>query len=86
MHSTLSTPNGFTVTLEQIEGLGTPWLVRSYRKAGFLRRRLSSDWFLNEEQAKGFAQQLLKEFEKQESTSAFIQTRKPGWTLHRPVR
>jgi hypothetical protein len=86
MQTSFSTPNGFTVTLEQIDGLGAPWLVRSYRKIGILRRRLSSDWFLNEEQAKGFTQLLLKEFEKQESASTFIQSRKPGWTLHRPDR
>jgi hypothetical protein len=85
MQTTFSTPNGFTVTLGQIAGLGMPWLVRSYRKAIFIRKRLSSDWFLNEEQARSFAQQLLKEFEKQESTSSFIRTRKPGWTLHRPT-
>jgi hypothetical protein len=80
----MKSSNGFTVEIEEINGLGATWIVRSYRKIAFWRRRLSSDWFLNGDQANKFAQQLLQEFETDPSSSARIQARKPGWTLRRP--
>jgi hypothetical protein len=86
MQTTYRTSRGFTVEIEQIKGGGAPWIVRSYRKFGFLRRKLSSDWFLNEQQARTFAEQLTRDFEDRESPVEYIQTRKPGWTLHRPAR
>lgn len=86
MQTTFTTGNGYTVEIEQIEGLGTPWIVRSYRKVAFLRRRMSSDWFLNEQQAQAFAGQLVRDLETEQSSAQHIQTRKPGWTLYRPDR
>jgi hypothetical protein len=85
MRTMLKTPNGFSIEIKQTERLGTPWIVRSYRNRAFFRRRLSSDWFLNGEQAKTFAEQLLREFQSQQESARLIQNRKPGWTLHRPV-
>ena len=85
MRTAYKTPNGYSVEIEQIEGLGAPWIVRSYRKIAFLRRKLSSDWFLDEGQARIFAEQLLRDLESDQSSVTHIQTRKPGWTLHRPA-
>lgn len=85
MHTILTTTTGYSVEIEQIDSLGAPWIVRSYRKLAFLRRKLSSDWFLNGEQAKIFAEQLIKDFQSPQASPAHIQNRKPGWTLHRPV-
>jgi hypothetical protein len=85
MRTTYTTTNGYTIELEQIDGLGSPWMVRSYKNLAFLKRRISSDWFLNGEQAKTFAQQLQKDLESDKAASTLIQTRKPGWTLRRPV-
>ncbi len=84
MRTILNTTKGFSVEIEQIDGLGAPWIVRSYRKLAFVRRKLSSDWFLNGEQAKTFADQLIKDFQSPQASPTYIQTRKPGWTLHRP--
>lgn len=85
MRMTLNTSNGYSVEIEQIEGLGAPWIVRSYHKFAFLRRKLSSDWFLNGDQARTFADQLVKDLQTQDASVALIRSRKPGWTLHRPV-
>jgi hypothetical protein len=85
MYTITHTTNGFSVEIGQTEGNGDPWIVRSYRKLAFFRRRLSSDWFLNGEQAKAFADQLVKELQSPQSSTTHIQNRKPGWTLHRPV-
>jgi len=85
MQTTYKTANGFAVQMGQIKGGGVPWIVRSYRKIGFLRRKLSSDWFLNEQQARTFAEQVVRDLEGLESSVEQIQTRKPGWTLHRPA-
>ena len=85
MRTTFNTANGYSVEIEQIEGLGASWIVRSYRKIFFLRRKLSSDWFLNGEQARVFANQLLRDLETEQAAVTHIQNRKPGWTLHRPA-
>jgi hypothetical protein len=86
MPTILKTANGYSVVLEQIKGLGAPWIVRSYRKVAFLRRRLSSDWFLNGDQARAFAEQLVQTLDNDKGSMGFIQHRKPGWTLRRPSR
>jgi len=86
MRTTLHTTSGYSVDVEQIDGLGATWIVRSYRKHPFWRRKLSSDWFLNGEQAKTFADQLVKDLQSPQASSTNIQNRKPGWTLHRPAR
>ncbi len=75
----------YRVSLEQIAGLGSPWIVRLYKK-GFLRdREVSSDWFLDGDQARKFAEQLSSELSR-DGSSQNIASRNPGWTLHRPAR
>ncbi len=86
MHTLLKAAHGYFVELDQISGLGAPWIVRSYRKVAFFRHRLSSDWFLNEDQARAFAEQLVQALETDKASMGFIQQRKPGWTLRRPLR
>jgi len=74
--------NGFIVTVQHRETIGTPWVVQTYRKMFFWKRRISSDWFLDGDQAKLFAKQLTGELEH---GSELIRNRKPGWTLRRPA-
>ncbi len=59
------------------------WTVRVYRKTLFCRRRVSSDWFLDERQAKQFAEKLALELSEEANLTNILQ-RQPGWTLHRP--
>ena len=73
---------GFTIEIEQPSGTGAAWVVRTFRKLLFLRRLVSSDWFLDEAQAMRFGEQLAKELADQKSAAA-IRSRNPGWTLHR---
>jgi hypothetical protein len=86
MQTKYTTANGYTVEIEQIKGLGAPWIVRAYRNIAFLQRKLSSDWFLNEQQAQTFAEQLVRDLESQQSSVEHIRSRRPGWTLYRPAR
>lgn len=44
---------------------------------------LTSDWFLDAEQAKRFAESLAAELRSGGSLDA-VRKRPPGWTLHRP--
>ena len=74
--------NGFIVIVQHRENIGTPWVVQTYRKMFFWKRRISSDWFLDGDQAKLFAKQLSVELEH---GSELIRDRKPGWTLRRPA-
>ena len=75
--------HNYTVELSKSDHGGSAWLVRVYRK-GFLGKKLvSSDWFLDEQQARQFADRLRNELG---SPSAIqnVRSRRPGWTLHRP--
>ncbi len=73
----------YTVTLEEIHGLGTTWIVRVHRKR-FLRAALvSSDWFLDGDQARKYADQLARELSSNGHAEE-VKKRNPGWTLHRP--
>jgi hypothetical protein len=78
MHRTVG---NYDVELKQIAGVGTPWIVRVYKKMMFFRRRVSSDWFLDEQQATTFAEEIVRELGR--NSSGTIKDRKPGWTLHR---
>ena len=62
---------------------GTNWIVRVYRRTFLLRRLVASDWFLNEEQARRFAESLATEL-RAGAPLDDIRKRTPGWTLHRP--
>jgi hypothetical protein len=79
----ISAGNSFEIQLEQSSGLGGPWIVRLYRKRLLFKRRVSSDWFLDGDQAKKFADQLARSLSGNGSADE-IQSRQPGWTLHRP--
>jgi len=77
--------NGYLVELSQVPNAGTPWVVRVYKKRLLFKSRISSDWFLDGEQAKRFADQLGRELGNS-GTVALIKGRKPGWTLRRSER
>lgn len=79
------TDSPFLVELKQVEGLGSPWIVRVYKKRILFKKLVSSDWFLDEEQAKRFAGQAAAELGK-DDTVTNLADRKPGWTLYRPKR
>jgi hypothetical protein len=70
----------FVVDVTQVPQKGTPWVVSVYRKILGFRKRISSDWFLDEEQAQSFASQVIKEI-KSTGSPAVLDHRKPGWTL-----
>jgi hypothetical protein len=75
--------HNMTVELSKSDHGGSAWLVRVYRKGFFRKKLVISDWFLNEQQARRFAEQLTSELG---SPSALknLRSRPPGWTLHRP--
>jgi hypothetical protein len=79
----ISAGNSYVISLDQIDGDGGPWIVRLYRKVLLFRRRVSSDWFLDADQAKKFADQLARSL-SDHGSSEEIRTRQPGWTLRRP--
>ena len=71
--------------IEQINGLGTTWIVRVYRKRLLFRKLVSSDWFLDGVQAERFARQLATELRLGRGQD-LIRNRPPGWQLTRPPR
>jgi hypothetical protein len=74
----------FIITIEEIKQLGKAWVVRVSRKRLLGGKRISSDWFLDEEQAQNFARELEGKL-KGSNESGFIKDRKPGWTLVQPA-
>ena len=76
--------NNLLIEVSQIPGAGSPWLVRVYRKVLFFKKLISSDWFLDEGQARKFAEQLTHDLSNKGSLTELKQ-RSPGWTLHRPT-
>ncbi|MBI5472992.1 MAG: hypothetical protein HY961_11660 [Ignavibacteriae bacterium] len=74
-----------TITLDESAERGMTWVVRLYRKGFLFKKKISSDWFLDKEQARGFAEQLAEEV-RRNSSDEEIAKRKPGWTLHAPPR
>jgi hypothetical protein len=83
MTSRMRTSNGYTVSLQQRDDIGSLWIVRTHKKVLFFRKLIGSDWFLNSEQARLFAEQLVADLER---GSDLIRTRKPGWILRRATR
>jgi hypothetical protein len=79
------TAGKYKIVLEQIRGAGTPWIVRVYRKVLLYHKRVSSDWFLTEEQAKRFAEQLATDLNREDGVQS-LKSRAPGWVLHRAQR
>lgn len=74
--------NGYGIVVEHRKDLGTPWVVRTYKRTLLCKRRVSSDWFLDGDQARLFAKQLSSELEL---GADLIRYRKPGWILRRPA-
>lgn len=74
---------GYSVNVEKIEGLGTTWIVRVFRKIFIFRKRVSSDWFLDGAQAERYASQVREEL-AQGKGIPLLKRRKPGWVLRRP--
>jgi hypothetical protein len=81
----LSAGDNYYVEVLQTNRAGSVWTVRLFKKLLFFKRRLSSDWFLDEEQAKRFGEQLGAELRNGGSPET-IKARKPGWTLHQPLQ
>jgi hypothetical protein len=79
------TAGKYNVVLEQIPRAGTPWMVRVYRKVLFFKKRVSSDWFLTEAQARLFAEQLATDLAENDGVER-LKARQPGWVLHRAPR
>lgn len=71
------------VRLEQPEGTGTAWVVRVYRRGFPFRKLISSDWFLDEQQARRFAEQLAEALKNGADPEA-LRHRKPGWMVLEP--
>jgi hypothetical protein len=83
-NSMKTTIGNLVVELTQNPNAGTAWSVRVYRKMLFFKRRVSSDWFLDEDQARQFAENVVEEL-RQNSTLEKLRGRNPGWTFRRPA-
>ncbi|HTR98690.1 MAG TPA: hypothetical protein VML00_03005 [Bacteroidota bacterium] len=75
--------NGYTIRVTHVESLGSPWVVRVYRRRFLFRTNVSSDWFLDREQALRFAEQAAAELGAGKG-AVTLRSRKPGWTLDQP--
>ena len=86
-HKTLmKLPAGeFIVEFTQPKSAGIAWVVRVYKKHLLFKKLISSDWFLDEEQAWKFAEKLAADLRSRD-VSAYLKERKPGWMLYQPPR
>jgi hypothetical protein len=75
--------HGISVELTKSDHGGSTWLVRVYRKGFFGKKLVSSDWFLDEQQARRFAGEISRELGSPAVIDR-VRSRPPGWTLHRP--
>lgn len=82
MASQIRTSNGYRIEIEQRMDIGVLWTVRTYKPFFGFKRLISSDWFLNKDQADVFATQLVAELER---GADLIAGRHPGWVLRRPA-
>ncbi|HTX99400.1 MAG TPA: hypothetical protein VMG09_05225 [Bacteroidota bacterium] len=82
---TITAPHGYSITINQGKGLGSPWIVRIHKKAFLGRRVISSDWFLEQEQAERFAKDAARLLQDNRE-APLLKDRLPGWTLRRPTR
>ena len=80
-----TTIGSYKISIRQANEKGMPWVVSLRRKGLLFGKRISSDWFLEKEQAEGFARQLA-EILKTNSAEEKIRERKPGWQLVPPAR
>ena len=77
----LSAGKNLSIRVTQSPEKGTPWIVRLERRRIFGSKVESSDWFLDEAQARRFAELLARDLRAGASIDV-IRNRKPGWTLH----
>jgi hypothetical protein len=61
--------NRHLIEITAPRGLGSGKIVRVYRTLLFFRRRLSSDWFLDDDQAERFARKRAAELSGRESAA-----------------
>lgn len=73
----------YTIRIAQLRLAGTPWVVRVFRKTLLGKRLVSSDWFLEEQQAVTFVDATVKELQR-DGSAAILTQRKPGWVLRAP--
>ena len=66
----------YTIEVEQVVEKGKVWNV-CLRRKGIFKRRVSSDWFLDEKQAEAFAKSLAEKLTGN-SNPDFLKARKPG--------
>jgi len=74
--------NKIIIEYGQVPGLGSPWIVKMYRKRFLHKQLISTDWFLDADQARRFAEQIAKQSGK-DGVTLLLRERKPGWTLRR---
>ena len=74
----------YHVEVLQSAGLGSPCIVRVYKRYLFFKCLMSSDWFLDEAQARQFAEQARSALQR-DGGAPLLRNRPPGWTLSRPV-
>ncbi|MEO8167379.1 MAG: hypothetical protein ABI623_03970 [bacterium] len=74
----------YIVEVKMVKEQGNNWVVRLVRKILFFRKTVSSDWFLQEQQARTFANKLAEQMKSGSDTEG-IKNRKPGWVLTAPV-
>jgi hypothetical protein len=74
----------YIVEISAPRGLGSGSIVRVYRKFPIFRRLISSDWFLDGNQAERFAREIAGNLLDGNDGIATLKARSPGWTLHRP--
>jgi hypothetical protein len=79
MQPVIRTGNGYTIHIEHTPGLGSIWIVRTFRKSLCFKRLISSDWFLDGTQAQRFAEQVAGELGSDTGTD-HLRHRTPGWT------
>lgn len=79
------TPSRYTIDVLRVAGAGSPWIVRVYKRILIFKRRISSDWFLDEAQARKFAREVGATLSGN-GTAAVLRQREPGWTFKRPSR
>jgi len=80
---TFHSANGFAITIEEADDLGSVWTVRVFKRRLLFRTRISSDWFLDHTQAEKYARQIADELAKNTDGGNLLR-RAPGWTLRRP--
>lgn len=79
-----TTIGDYIIETRQANEKGMPWIVRLHRKRLLFKKSISTDWFLDKNQADTFARQLAEQLKANPSEEK-LKKRKPGWTLNRPI-